>query len=987
MASMESFEFGKGVQQFERLMPFRIRDILLVSSLYDSFILEQDGHLTEMLMTEYAELNLSYAPVITRVSSGEEALDRLAERPFDLVITMTRLGDMEVEVFGEAAKELRPDIPVVLLVYSTREMAAALHGGSDLAGIDLVFAWRGDVRILLGITKCMEDRLNAESDTETAGVRTLMLVEDSVRFYSSYLPMLYSEFMRQTQGLMVEGIDLRDRLLRMRARPKILLAQNFEEAMELYGRFRKNMLGVITDAEFRQGGKKNPQAGVEFARRLRKQDPELPILLQSSDEKKMREAHALGISFLHKNSPTLLADLRHFMKSHLGFGRFVFTLPDGTEVGRAEDLMGMARQLERVPAESLRFHALRNHFSNWFLARTEFALAQRLRPVKVSEFDDMEKMRRYLLDTLAKYRETVNSGRISDFRRGHYDASSNFTRIGSGSLGGKGRGLAFINSMISRSDFKDSIPGVKVFVPQSAVIGTDVFDRFMEENDLFGIALGGGSDEAIAAAFMRARIPEQAYADLRSFLANVGYPLAVRSSSLLEDSQHQPFAGVYVSHMLPNNHPDDSLRLKQLIHAVKLVYASTYFSAAKAYISATPNRIEEEKMAVILQRVVGRRHGETLYPCIGGVGQSHNFYPVHGIEPEDGASSVVLGLGKAVVEGERSLWFSPMHPKILPQFPGTEDYLEHAQREFWYLDLSRPESFAQIDGNGCLAKAGLDRAEHDGTLWPLGSTYMPDNDAVYDGISRPGIRLVTFAHVLKSNWFPLADILQKVLAMGSRGMAAPVEIEFAANPECESGQRAEFALLQIRPLVVGREEMRVDPDELDEKRLLLYSEHSLGNGSIEGILDIVLVRGDAFQREKTQGIALEVRNMNRKLAAEGRPYLLVGPGRWGTRDRWLGIPVLWTDINLARAVVETEMEGVRVEPSQGSHFFHNMTSNEVGYFSALEGGGGNVLHLERLRDEPLEEETEFLRHYRLARPLEVLLDGHRSRGAVLLPKK
>ncbi len=986
MASMETFEDGVGVSQFERLMPFRIRDILLVSSLYDSFILEQDGHLTEMLMTEYAELNLSYAPVITRVSSGEEALDRLVERPFDLVITMTRLGDMEVEVFGEAAKELRPDIPVVLLVYSTRELITATHGETDIPGIDLVFAWRGDVRILLGIIKCMEDYLNAGPDTETAGVRTLLLIEDSVRFYSSYLPMLYTEFMRQTQGLMVEGIDIRDRLLRMRARPKILLAQTFEEAERLYSTFRKTMLGVITDAEFAREGEKDPEAGVEFARRVREQDPELPILLQSSNETRAREAHALGIGFLHKNSPTLLADLRHFMKTHLGFGRFVFTLPDGTEVGRADDLMGMARQLSRVPAESLRFHALRNHFSNWFMARTEFALAQRLRPRKVSEFDDMETMRDYLLGTLGEYREAVTSGRISDFRRGHYDASSNFMRIGTGSLGGKGRGLAFINSLFSRSDFKDSIPDVKVFVPQSAVIGTDVFDQFMEENDLFGAALSDQSDEAIAAAFLRARMPEQAFADLRSFLANVGYPLAVRSSSLLEDSQHQPFAGVYVSHMLPNNHPDDSLRLKQLIHAIKLVYASTYFGAAKAYISSTPNRIEEEKMAVILQRVVGRRHGEALYPCIGGVGQSHNYYPVHGIEPEDGAASVVLGLGKAVVEGERSLWFSPQHPQILPQFPGPKDFLEHAQREFWMLDLSRPEAFAQIDGNGSLVTDVLDRAERDGTLWPIGSTYMPDNDAVYDGISREGIRLVSFAHVLKSDWYPLPDILRKVLTLGSRGMAAPVEIEFAANPDREGECEPEFALLQIRPLVVGREEMRVEKTELDPSRLLLYSEHALGNGRLEGIRDIVLVREDVFQREKTPEIALEVRNLNRKLADEGKPYLLIGPGRWGTRDRWLGIPVAWTDITWARAVVETEMEGVKVNPSQGSHFFHNMISNEVAYFSVLEGERDSVVNLDPLAAIEAREKTDLLVHIRLKEPLEILLDGHRGRGAVLLSK-
>jgi len=977
---------GLGTSRFERLMPYRVRDILLVSSLYDSFILEQDGHLTEMLMTEYAELNLSYAPMITRVSSGEEALDRIRERSFDLIITMARLSDMQVEDFGRAAKSLRPEIPLVLLVYSTRELLSAGREGETLPDIDLVFAWRGDVRILLGVIKCIEDRRNARHDSDEVGVRTLLLIEDSVRFYSSYMPMLYMEFMQQTQGLMADGIDIRDRLLRMRARPKILLANTFEKAWELYEQFRDTMLAVITDAAFEREGAKDPEAGVEFARRVKTMDPDLPMLLQSSDAEREREAHALDIRFLHKDSPTLLKDLRRFMKSDLGFGTFVFTLPDGTEVGRAEDLLGMTRQLRRVPAESLKHHALRNHFSNWFMARTEFPLANSLRPRKVSEFDDLEAMRDYLVQTLVRYREAASRGRISDFRSGAFDSSRNFMRIGTGSLGGKGRGLAFLNALITDSEIQERFPDLDIGVPPCAVIGTDVFDAFMEENGLWSVALSDADDEAVSAAFLRARLPEAAFEDLRSYVDNVKTPLAVRSSSLLEDSQHQPFAGVYASHMLPNNHPDDSLRLKQLVHAIKLVYASTFFREARDYISVTPNRVEEEKMAVILQQLVGRRHGDELYPSLAGVAQSHNFYPVHGINSEDGAASVVLGLGKTVVDGERSLWFSPRHPRILPQFPGPDDYLRHAQRGFWALDLSQPEAYARPDGGASLVKLGLDRAEEDGSLAPVGSTYMPDNDAVYDGITRQGVRLVTFAPVLKSERFPLATLLDEVLELGSRGMAAPVELEFAANLAAD-GQRAEFALLQIRPLVVGREEISVEREALDEERLLLYSEQVLGNGRLDQIRDVVMVRPDVFSREMTPQVALEVREMNRRLAEQERPYLLIGPGRWGTRDRWLGIPVAWTDISWARAIVETDMEGIQVEPSQGSHFFHNMTSYEVGYFSAHEKQRGTFIHWNWLNSQKPAAETETLRHLELDEPLEIVLDGRHGRGAVLRPGK
>jgi CheY-like chemotaxis protein len=965
---------------FDRLMTFRIRDILLVSSLYDSFVIEQDGRLTELLLSEYAQLHLSYAPRVTRFSSGEEALTRLGERPFDLIITMTRLGDMEVADFGRQVKQLRPHIPVVCLVYNTREIA--LLGESNIVPyIDRVFVWRGDARILLAIIKSIEDQQNVASDTARGSVRCILLVENSVTFYSAYLPLIYTEVLRQTQNLIADGIDLMDKLLRMRARPKILLAQDYERALELYQKYHDFMLCVITDAGFNRGGKLDSQAGIELIRYVHDNDPELPVLLQSSDEGRRAEAHALDAGFVHKGSPTLLKELRSFMKASLGFGDFVFCMPDGAEVGRAADLTAMSRVLKHVPAEAILYHGRRNDFSNWFMARTEFELAMRLRPVKVSSFPGGEEVREYLRGTLREYRELVRRGRVADFSRAQFDTSSSFVRIGEGSLGGKGRGLAFVNALLTRYDFRERFPDVNVFVPESAVLATGVFDQFMDDNDLLGRALGEATDAEIADAFVEARLSNEVVEDLAAFLDEVRYPLAVRSSSLLEDSQHLPFAGVYISHMVPNNHDNDRVRLKQLCRAVKLIFASTYFREARAYLRGTTNRIEEEKMAVLIQRMVGDFHGDLLYPVVAGVAQSYNFYPVFGEKPEEGSVSAVLGLGKGVVEGERTLWFSPAHPLRLPQFGSTQDYLDFSQREFWALDLSDPDVLPSPSGEAALVLKGLEQAESDGILGPVASTYMADNDAVYDGISRKGVRLVTMAGLLKGP-FPLPSLLQDVLELGSRGMSAPVEIEFAANP-CPTDREPEFAILQIRPMVVGRDSVRLDDHLKDPDRVVIYSEAVLGNGAIGDIHDVIYVRPDTFDRGLTPDVALELRGMNARLEREGVHYALIGPGRWGSRDRWLGIPVVWADINGSRVIVETEMADLPVEPSQGSHFFHNLTSLEVGYFTAHVGHANARVDWEWLFAQSPAEETQYLRRIRLTDPLSVAMDGRKGHGVIL----
>jgi hypothetical protein len=984
--SRESLQSTFSFSGFDRLMPFRIRDILLVSSLYDSFIIEQDGRLTEMLLGEYAQLNLSSAPLVTRVSSGEEALEALEEKHFDLVITMTRLGDMAVRDFGRQAKEIRTDLPVVLLVYNNRELSFLGENGLR-PEIDMVFIWYGDIRILLAIIKSVEDTMNVAHDTAEGAVRCILLIENSERFYSSYLPIIYTEVMRQTQNLMVEGINVMDKLLRMRARPKILLAENYEEAERIFLDYRTFMLGVITDAQFDHDGVSDPMAGVDFIRMVKGLEPDMPTLLQSSQLERKQEAVALGVDFLHKHSPTLLKDLRGFMKANLGFGIFAFLLPNGTVVGEARDMTAMAKQLMQVPDESIEYHARRNHFSNWFMARTEFDLAMRIRPVKVSEFDSTKEVRQYLLETVLENRERVHRGHVSDFSRQlFFDLKSNFVRIGQGSLGGKGRGLAFVNALLARYDLRPRFESIEINVPPSAIIATDIFDSFLEDNNLLSLAMTDIGDDEISNAFLRARLPDEVTADLEAFLNQVRYPLAVRSSSLLEDSQHQPFAGVYNSHMLPNNHPDDRVRLEQLVHAVKLVYASTFFKSAKTYLQATSNRVEEEKMAVIVQQMVGRKYGNHLYPGIAGAAQSYNYYPMHGAEPEDGAASVVLGLGKAVAEGEQGLLFSPRHPQRLPQFGDVNDYLKHAQREFWALDLSNPDTFASREGTGSLVSLGLDQAEQDGSLSPVGSVYMPDNEAIYDGISRPGVRLITMAGVLKQKVFPLAELLDEILELTSLGMASPVEMEFAANPVPHDGKPAEFAILQVRPLVVGREEIDIDEIVTDLSRSLVYSDQVLGNGTVDHVHDIVMVRPDTFDRTFTPEVALEIRAMNQNLIDQDTPYMLVGPGRWGSRDRWLGIPIEWGDISWARVIVETQMADITVEPSQGSHFFHNLTSFEVGYFTAHENQRGIIMNWDWLMKQPPEQETRFLRHLRFEKPLQIYLDGRHGKGVILPPE-
>jgi CheY-like chemotaxis protein len=975
---------GHLFQAFQSLMPYRVQDILLVSSLYDSFTLQEDGRLNELIVGEFLELSLYQTPGLTHVSTGAEALALVtAERRFNLIITAPYPGDMDATELAREVKRRGLDVPVVLLAFDNNERKefAATH---DLSNLSRVFLWQGNARVLVAIVKQLEDARNVEHDTRAVGVPVVLVVEDNVRYYSAFLPVIYTELISQSQRLISEGVNLSHKLVRMRARPKILLATSFEEAWDLFVRYRPYLLGVISDVEFPHGGAADSEAGFELARRVRATAPDLPILLQSSREHFASRAHEVGAAFLRKYSDTLLADLRRYMVEFFAFGDFVFRLPDGTEVDRASDLKSLEEKLRSVPAEAIGFHGERNHFSNWFTARTEFALARKLKPRKVSDFPTLEHLRHDLIESIAEYRREQSEILVADFNPHTFDPGvAFFARVGGGSLGGKARGLAFLRYLLNYHHLGARFPGVKVTVPSAVVLATDCFDRFLAENGLLDLALASRDEEEIGRRFAEAPLPHDVVQPLIAFLDGAHWPLAVRSSSLLEDSQYQPFTGVYDTFMLPNNHPSLAERLDQLVAAIKRVYASTFSNRAKRYLHATPYRLEEEKMAVVLQRVVGAPHGDRYYPEFSGVARSYNFYPTPPLAPEHGVAAVALGLGRTVVEGERCLAFCPRDPRHILQFSSVEDILANSQREFWALELgdddgSRAEPMRET-------RFGLDVAERDRTLDALGSTFVAENHAVYDGLSRSGVRLVTFAPVLKHDVFPLADILSALLDVGARGMGRPAEIEFAVRLSRDPTRRHEFGLLQMRPLVLSREGEVLDLDEPHKDRLLCHSPQVMGNGRIDDVHDLVVVDFHRFDRAKSLSTAAEVARFNGELAEAGRPYLLVGVGRWGSNDPWLGIPVTWDQISGARVIVETGLRDLRVTPSQGSHFFQNLTSFEIGYFTVNEDAGEGFVAWDWILEQPAHAAQEYVRHLRFAAPLVVKMDGRRREGIIYKP--
>ena len=972
-------------QGFQHLMPWRVQDILLVSSLYDSFTLQEDGRLNELILSEFLDLNLHHTPGITHVSSGAEALALARQQPrFNLIVTTIHTGDMDAVGLAREVRAAGLDVPVVVLAYDDRELGDFVARGGP-AHVERCFLWQGNARILIAIVKYIEDLRNAAHDTRATGVRVILLVEDDIRYYSSFLPTIYTELIGQSERLISEGMNLAHKLVRLRARPKILLCSSYEEAWERFTAFRDHLLGIITDVEFPRRGELSKDAGFELVRAVRAAVPDLPMLMQSGRPENAVRAQAVGVPFLVKGSDTMLLDLRRFMVEQFAFGDFVFRLADGREVDRAPDLKSLEEKLRTVPAESVGYHGERNHFSNWLTARTEFALAHRLRPRKVQDFATLEDLRDNLIDSIAEYRREQAESLVSDFDRHTFDpAAPFFARIGNGSLGGKARGLAFVRRLLGLHQVHHRFPGVHIGVPPAVVLATDVFDRFLAENDLLDFALHSTDDEAILRRFRAAPFPAGPFSDIEAFLAQVRCPLAVRSSSLLEDSQYQPFTGVYETFMLANADPDPAVRLERLVDAVKRVYASTFTRHAKAYLRATPYRLEEEKMAVIIQKVVGGRHGERFYPDFSGVARSHNFYPTPPLTSEDGVAAVALGLGRTVVEGEKALTFCPRYPRHLLQFSSVKDILTNSQRQFWALEMDRRDR-ADPERGLRETRFDLEVAEADGTLLALGSTYSHENGAVYDGLSRPGVRLVSFAPVLKHGVFPLAEILDLVLDIGRRGMNRATEIEFAVRLDVPPGAPREFGFLQMRPLVLSREGEALEIDESDSARVLCLSHKVLGNGRLDDLRCAVVVDFHRFDRAQSPQAARAVARFNAELLARGTPYLLIGVGRWGSTDPWLGIPVRWDDISGARVIVEAGFRDFRVTPSQGSHFFQNLTSFQVGYFTANPELGEGSVDWDWLAAQSAEAEDGHVRLLRFERPLEVRMNGRQNRGVIYKP--
>ena len=965
--------------RFSDLARFRVHDILLVSSLYDSFILAEDGELNEVILKEFLDLNVRHTPGITHVSSAGEAV-ALAGDPgrYNLVITSSYLGDMPAGALAERLRQSGIETPVVALAYDVREVAELTDAAAP-SPLDRVFLWQGDVRLVPAIVKYIEDRRNVAHDTGVFGVQAILVIEDNVRYYSSFLPTIYTELMHHAHRLVPEGVNLSHKLMRMQAQPKILLCGSYEEAWQYFVDYKEHILGVISDIEFPRGGRIVRDAGLDFAQEVRARQPDVPVMLQSSRIENQSLARSVGASFLVKNSPTLLQQLRRFMVEHLGFGDFVFRLPDGREVGRARDLRELEERLATLPAESVAYHAERNHFSRWFKARTEFALAHELRPRQVSDFETVEGLRRAVLRAIRDYRAQTQRGVIVDFDRTTFNPATPFCRIGGGSLGGKARGLAFVDLLLNDSRLSDRFRDVRIAVPPAVVLGTDVFDDFLERNQLRGFALDSSDPREIEDRFVGGELSAEISRDLAALLALIRHPIAVRSSSLLEDSQFQPFAGIYDTFMLPNDHPRVDVRLRQLLTAVKRVYASTFSPAAKRYFTDGPYRLEEEKMAVVLQRIVGSGHGPRFYPSLAGVARSHNFYPLPPMRSEDGIAAVALGLGETVVAGEPCFRFCPRYPRHIVQFSSVSDTLANAQREFRALELGGTDSV----GGFLPGRFELTAAEEDGTLALVGSTYSPENDAVYDGVSRPGVRLVTFAPVLKHGLFPLAEIVDALLQIGVQGTSGPVEIEFAVNVPAKDV--AEFGVLQLRPL--GRVRQAAEPDLPPAARDTLVCESSsvLGHGTVDDIRDAVVVDAKRFDRSRTREIARDVARFNAGLTAAGRPYLLIGAGRWGSADPLLGIPVTWDQIAGARAIVEAGFADFKVTPSQGSHFFQNLAAGSIGYFTVNPDAGDGFVDWEWLAAQPAAAETGFVRHLRFGAPLIVMINGKAHTGRVMKP--
>ncbi|HRZ49101.1 MAG TPA: PEP/pyruvate-binding domain-containing protein, partial [Bacteroidales bacterium] len=902
-----------------------------------------------------------------------------------LIINMLSIQDLDPFQLTRDIKARYPKIPIVVLTPFSREVSVKLDQ-EDLTGVDHVFCWLGNADLLLAIIKLIEDQMNVEHDVQAVGVQVIILVEDSIRFYSSYLPTIYKIIFNQSKEFMQEGLNEHLKMLRMRGRPKILLAKTYEQALKYYIKYKDNLLGIISDISYKKGGVQFKQAGILLSQKVKGDDPFMPILLQSSDAENEEIARELKVGFLHKNSKTLSQDLKQFIIKYFAFGDFVFLNPATMEeINRGSDLQTLQQKLFEIPDDSLEYHIKRNHFSKWLNARALFPLAQLFKKLNSEDFEDLDEIRRFLFDAIANFRRNKGRGIIADYNRDRFDEYLIFTRIGEGGLGGKARGLAFVDSMLKRHNLTEKYPDTIITIPRTVVLSTDVFDDFMEDNNLHYIAMSDRSDEQIMEAFVDARLPYRIHEDLLAFINVVKNPIAIRSSSLLEDSHYQPFAGIYNTFMIPKVERNERLMIEMLSHAIKCVYASVFYKDSKAYMEATRNVIDQEKMAIVLQEVTGKQYNERFYPTISGVARSINFYPIPPEKAEEGIADIALGLGKYIVDGGITLRFSPAHPDRIIQLTNPQTALRETQKFFYALDLKASSFHPSTNDAVNLIKSPVADAEPDGVLKFASSTYDFQNNTLKEGTYHKGKKVITYANILKHKQFPLAEILHDLLVTGSRAMNKPIEIEFAVNLDVPKGQPRVFSFLQIRPIVEHKDASRIHLDEVKADQVILWSEQALGNGEIKGLHDLVYVKPETFNPANTQEIAHRVGDLNLKFLNEKLNFVLVGPGRWGSSDPWLGIPVKWPQISAARLIVESGLENYRIDPSQGTHFFQNLTSFHVGYFTINPYINEGVYDVDFLNAMPSVYEDEFLRHIRFDEEIVIRIDGKRNRGVLFKP--
>ncbi|MBS2097837.1 PEP/pyruvate-binding domain-containing protein [Carboxylicivirga linearis] len=972
--------------QFSHLMQRRIHKVLLICSGYDAFMLEEDGRIDEQIFNEYVSLNLRYPPQFIHVGSAEEAFNVLKEQKIDLVITMLSIGGMDPFEMAKKVKERYEFIPIVVLTPFSREVSVRMRR-QDTSAIDYIFCWLGNADIMLAIIKLIEDEMNVQHDVEEVGVQCVLLVEDSIRFYSSYLPLIYRLILTQAKKFMDEGLNEHQKMMRMRGRPKILLARTYEEALELYQKYNDNLLGIISDVSFEKEGVKDTEAGIKFAKVVKRANPYMPFILQSSNKSLGEVAKDLRVGFLYKHSSSLLRKLKEFINTYMAFGDFIFIDPvTGQEVCRVSNLKELQEKLFQIPDETLFYHFKRDHVSKWLNARALFAVAEVVKYLKVEDFADLEETKKFLFDTIASFRYSKARGIIAKFYREKFDEYLTFTRIGDGTIGGKARGLAFLNMLIKKHQSLNTLTDVLVTIPRTVVLSTDVFDEFMEVNKLYPIALSEASDDEIMKAFVAGQLPERIHGDLLKFMSIIQGPIAIRSSSVLEDSHYQPFAGIYSTYMIPKGE-DQTVVLNQLCDAIKCVYASAFYQSSKRYMEATMNVIDEERMGIVLQEVVGQRHGDVFYPTFSGVGRSVNFYPIAPEKAEDGIVNVAMGLGKHIVEGGMTLRFSPKYPQKILQLSSPDLAVRETQKSFYALDLNADSFTASVNDAVNIKKLNLKVAEEQGTLRWLGSVYDYNTHMIRDGLMAKGLRLVTFANVLKYDSFPLADIMRTVLEIGQKEMNQPVEIEFAVDLQTPHGQPPVFYLLQIRPIVDSKETIEENLEEMNPNDALIYSNSALGNGVINGVEDVIYIKKEGFNPANNSKLVPVFEKLNAPFHDNNKSYILIGPGRWGSQDPWLGVPVKWTQISAARVIVEMGLEDYRVDPSQGTHFFQNLTSLRVAYFTVTPSIGDGYFNIDYLNSLDAVYEDEYIRHVKLHSEGTIKVDGQKGIGVVMLPKK